>query len=85
MKTSVLASLGGEHQAHPVSEQTEVAAPGVRTVGQQMNGIIGDRSSVSSADMLVRSVNRSKMCVLYIYFRLIKTFLPQGPVTTMSC
>lgn len=41
---------GGEH--HPVDEQTEVAPPRVRTEGQQMNGIIEDRSSVSSTDML---------------------------------
>lgn len=33
-------------------EQTEVAPPRVRTEGQQMNGIIEDRSSVSSTDML---------------------------------
>uniref|UniRef100_A0A673C2I4 SEC7 domain-containing protein n=1 Tax=Sphaeramia orbicularis TaxID=375764 RepID=A0A673C2I4_9TELE len=40
------------HPAHPVTEQTEVAPPRVRTEGQQMNGIIEDRSSVSSTDML---------------------------------
>uniref|UniRef100_A0A8C9XJH3 ARF guanine nucleotide exchange factor 2 n=1 Tax=Sander lucioperca TaxID=283035 RepID=A0A8C9XJH3_SANLU len=44
---------GGEHPVHPVDEQTEVAPPGVRTEGQHMNGIIEDRSSVSSTDMLV--------------------------------
>ncbi|XP_059188662.1 brefeldin A-inhibited guanine nucleotide-exchange protein 2 [Centropristis striata] len=33
-------------------EQTEPAPPRVRTEGQQMNGIIEDRSSVSSTDML---------------------------------
>lgn len=60
MKTSVLASpLGDERQAHPVSEQTEVAPPGVRTESQQMNGIIEDRTSVSSTDMLVRSVKNT--------------------------
>lgn len=48
---------GGEHPVHPVDEQTEVAPPGVRTEGQHMNGIIEDRSSVSSTDMLVSGVN----------------------------
>ncbi|XP_029911371.1 brefeldin A-inhibited guanine nucleotide-exchange protein 2 [Myripristis murdjan] len=43
---------GGEHPAHPVPEQTEVAPPRVRAEGQQMNGIIEDRASVSSTDML---------------------------------
>ncbi|XP_019108867.2 brefeldin A-inhibited guanine nucleotide-exchange protein 2 isoform X1 [Larimichthys crocea] len=43
---------GGEYPAHPVTEQTEVPPPRVRTEGQQMNGIIEDRSSVSSTDML---------------------------------
>uniref|UniRef100_A0A8C4HMS8 ADP-ribosylation factor guanine nucleotide-exchange factor 2 (brefeldin A-inhibited) n=1 Tax=Dicentrarchus labrax TaxID=13489 RepID=A0A8C4HMS8_DICLA len=43
------------HPAHPVTEQTEVAPPRVRTEGQQMNGIMEDRSSVSSTDMLVSS------------------------------
>ncbi|XP_034732163.1 brefeldin A-inhibited guanine nucleotide-exchange protein 2 isoform X3 [Etheostoma cragini] len=43
---------GDEHPAHTVDEQTEVAPPGVRTEGQHMNGIIEDRSSVSSTDML---------------------------------
>uniref|UniRef100_A0A8D2ZKJ8 ADP-ribosylation factor guanine nucleotide-exchange factor 2 (brefeldin A-inhibited) n=1 Tax=Scophthalmus maximus TaxID=52904 RepID=A0A8D2ZKJ8_SCOMX len=43
---------GGEHPAPPVPEQTEVAPPRVRAEGQQMNGIIEDRSSVSSTDML---------------------------------
>uniref|UniRef100_A0A8C4HS54 ADP-ribosylation factor guanine nucleotide-exchange factor 2 (brefeldin A-inhibited) n=1 Tax=Dicentrarchus labrax TaxID=13489 RepID=A0A8C4HS54_DICLA len=38
--------------SHPVTEQTEVAPPRVRTEGQQMNGIMEDRSSVSSTDML---------------------------------
>ena len=37
-----------------MEEQTEVTPPRVRTEGQQMNGIIEDRSSVSSTDMLVR-------------------------------
>uniref|UniRef100_A0A3Q1GNQ3 ADP-ribosylation factor guanine nucleotide-exchange factor 2 (brefeldin A-inhibited) n=1 Tax=Acanthochromis polyacanthus TaxID=80966 RepID=A0A3Q1GNQ3_9TELE len=40
---------------HPAAEQTDVAPPRVRTEGQQMNGIIEDRSSVSSTDMLVSS------------------------------
>ncbi|XP_028265369.1 brefeldin A-inhibited guanine nucleotide-exchange protein 2 [Parambassis ranga] len=43
---------GGEHPAHSVPEQTGVAPPRARTEGQQMNGIIEDRSSVSSTDML---------------------------------
>ena len=47
---------GEEHPAHPVTEQTEVPPPRVRAEGQQMNGIIEDRSSVSSTDMLVSSV-----------------------------
>uniref|UniRef100_A0A3P8TUE6 ARF guanine nucleotide exchange factor 2 n=1 Tax=Amphiprion percula TaxID=161767 RepID=A0A3P8TUE6_AMPPE len=38
---------------HPVTEQTDVVPPRVRMEGQQMNGIIEDRSSVSSTDMLV--------------------------------
>ncbi|XP_056277918.1 brefeldin A-inhibited guanine nucleotide-exchange protein 2 isoform X1 [Pseudoliparis swirei] len=42
---------GGEHPAPPLDE-TEVAPPAVRTEGQQMNGIIEDRASVSSTDML---------------------------------
>ncbi|XP_070825216.1 brefeldin A-inhibited guanine nucleotide-exchange protein 2 [Chaetodon trifascialis] len=41
---------GGHHPAHPVSEQSE--PPRVRAEAQQMNGIIEDRSSVSSTDML---------------------------------
>lgn len=62
MKMSVLASpLGGEHLAHPASEQTEVAPPEVRTESQQMNGIIEDRSSVSSTDILVRSINNTNL------------------------
>uniref|UniRef100_A0A8C4HQN5 ADP-ribosylation factor guanine nucleotide-exchange factor 2 (brefeldin A-inhibited) n=1 Tax=Dicentrarchus labrax TaxID=13489 RepID=A0A8C4HQN5_DICLA len=52
---SSLSSLLCEHPAHPVTEQTEVAPPRVRTEGQQMNGIMEDRSSVSSTDMLVSS------------------------------
>ncbi|XP_050926989.1 brefeldin A-inhibited guanine nucleotide-exchange protein 2 isoform X2 [Lates calcarifer] len=48
--TQIHSGTGGEHPAHP--EQTEVAPPRVRTEGQQMNGIIEDRSSVSSTDML---------------------------------
>ena len=47
----------GEHPAHHVTEQTELPPSKVRTEGQQMNGIIEDRSSVSSTDMLVSSVN----------------------------
>ncbi|XP_019944725.2 brefeldin A-inhibited guanine nucleotide-exchange protein 2 isoform X2 [Paralichthys olivaceus] len=43
---------GGEHPAHTVTEQTEAAPTTVRAEGQQMNGIIEDRSSVSSTDML---------------------------------
>lgn len=39
-------------QTHPGPEQTQVPSPKVRPEGQQMNGIIEDRSSVSSADML---------------------------------
>ncbi|KAM8754128.1 brefeldin A-inhibited guanine nucleotide-exchange protein 2 [Acanthopagrus schlegelii] len=42
----------GEHPAQHVTEQTEVPPSRVRTEGQQMNGIIEDRSSVSSTDML---------------------------------
>lgn len=48
---------GGEHPAHPITEQTEAAPSRVRAESQQMNGIIEDRSSVSSADMLVSTVN----------------------------
>uniref|UniRef100_A0A3P8URS3 ARF guanine nucleotide exchange factor 2 n=1 Tax=Cynoglossus semilaevis TaxID=244447 RepID=A0A3P8URS3_CYNSE len=36
----------------PVPEQTETSLPRVTTEDQQMNGIIEDRSSVSSSDML---------------------------------
>ncbi|KAM6982997.1 brefeldin A-inhibited guanine nucleotide-exchange protein 2 [Tautogolabrus adspersus] len=43
---------GDENQVHPVTEQTEATPPRVRAEGQQMNGIIEDRSSVSSTDML---------------------------------
>uniref|UniRef100_A0A665VV85 ADP-ribosylation factor guanine nucleotide-exchange factor 2 (brefeldin A-inhibited) n=1 Tax=Echeneis naucrates TaxID=173247 RepID=A0A665VV85_ECHNA len=49
----VYCTPAGEHPTHPVTEQTEVAPPKVSTEGQQMNGIIEDRSSVSSTDMLV--------------------------------
>lgn len=64
LKTSVLASSpGGEHPPHPATEQTEVAPPRVRTEGQQMNGIIEDRSSLSSTDMLVSSVIRCSLVV----------------------
>uniref|UniRef100_A0A671WXQ0 ARF guanine nucleotide exchange factor 2 n=1 Tax=Sparus aurata TaxID=8175 RepID=A0A671WXQ0_SPAAU len=45
----------GEHPAYHVTEQTELPPSRVRTEGQQMNGIIEDRSSVSSTDMLVSS------------------------------
>lgn len=41
-------------QTHVATEQTVVPMPRVRTEGQQVNGIIEDRSSVSSTDMLVR-------------------------------
>ncbi|XP_019108868.2 brefeldin A-inhibited guanine nucleotide-exchange protein 2 isoform X2 [Larimichthys crocea] len=50
--TQMHSETGGEYPAHPVTEQTEVPPPRVRTEGQQMNGIIEDRSSVSSTDML---------------------------------
>ncbi|KAM9351066.1 brefeldin A-inhibited guanine nucleotide-exchange protein 2 isoform 2-T2 [Symphorus nematophorus] len=50
--TQMHSGTGGEPPAHPVTEQTEVPPPRVRTEGQQMNGIIEDRSSVSSTDML---------------------------------
>ncbi|XP_029010940.1 brefeldin A-inhibited guanine nucleotide-exchange protein 2 [Betta splendens] len=43
---------GGEHPEHPVSEPAEVSSTEIRTETQQMNGIVEDRSSVSSADML---------------------------------
>lgn len=46
-----------EHAAHPATEQPEVSPPRVNAEGQQMNGIIEDRSSVSSTDMLVSSLN----------------------------
>jgi len=49
---TVASPPGGEHPAPPLDE-TEVAPPAVRTEGQQMNGIIEDRASVSSTDMLV--------------------------------
>ncbi|KAM9855174.1 brefeldin A-inhibited guanine nucleotide-exchange protein 2, partial [Aulostomus maculatus] len=42
----------GDHLARSVPEPTQVVPPRVRAEGQQMNGIIEDRSSVSSADML---------------------------------
>ncbi|XP_063319273.1 brefeldin A-inhibited guanine nucleotide-exchange protein 2 [Pelmatolapia mariae] len=50
--TQTHVGAGGEHPPHPATEQTEVAPPRVRTEGQQMNGIIEDRSSLSSTDML---------------------------------
>ncbi|XP_037540964.1 brefeldin A-inhibited guanine nucleotide-exchange protein 2 [Nematolebias whitei] len=43
---------GGEHVDPPVPEQTEVVPHRVRTEAQQMNGIIEDRSSISSTDIL---------------------------------
>ncbi|XP_056131495.1 brefeldin A-inhibited guanine nucleotide-exchange protein 2 [Lampris incognitus] len=43
---------GGEHLTHPVAEHTDVAPVRVTAEGQQMNGIIEDRASVSSTDML---------------------------------
>lgn len=45
--------LAGD-QTHMATEQTAVPLPRVRTEGQQVNGIMEDRSSVSSTDMLVR-------------------------------
>ncbi|XP_053280537.1 brefeldin A-inhibited guanine nucleotide-exchange protein 2 isoform X2 [Pleuronectes platessa] len=50
--TQIHSGTGDEHPAHPVPEQTEAAPTTVRAEGQQMNGIIEDRSSVSSTDML---------------------------------
>lgn len=53
MKMSAWASpVGGGHLEHPVPEQ--VASTEVRTETQQMNGIVEDRTSVSSTDMLVK-------------------------------
>lgn len=43
----------GEPPVHSTPEQTEVAPSRGRTEAQQMNGIIEDRTSVSSADILV--------------------------------
>ncbi|KAK2851003.1 hypothetical protein Q5P01_007279 [Channa striata] len=51
-QTQIHSGTGDEHPAHRVTEQTEVTSPGVRSESQQMNGIIEDRSSVSSTDML---------------------------------
>lgn len=66
---------GGERPAHLVTEQTEVPPPRVRTEGQQMNGIIEDRSSVSSTDMLVsihceetKDRHKLKQILLYVSF-----------------
>ncbi|XP_042263782.1 brefeldin A-inhibited guanine nucleotide-exchange protein 2 [Thunnus maccoyii] len=50
--TQIHTGTGGDYPAHPVTEQTDVVPSRVRAEGQQMNGIIEDRSSVSSADML---------------------------------
>ncbi|XP_035015000.1 brefeldin A-inhibited guanine nucleotide-exchange protein 2 [Hippoglossus stenolepis] len=50
--TQIHSGTGDEHPAHPVTEQTEAAPTTVRAEGQHMNGIIEDRSSVSSTDML---------------------------------
>ncbi|XP_062316284.1 brefeldin A-inhibited guanine nucleotide-exchange protein 2 [Osmerus eperlanus] len=43
---------GGDHASLPQPEQGEVAPPRGRVEGQQMNGIIEDRGSVSSSDIL---------------------------------
>ena len=56
----------GEHPAQHVTEQTEMPPSRVRTEGQQMNGIIEDRSSVSSTDMLVSSVNHCLVLALLL-------------------
>lgn len=57
LQMSFITSLpGAEHPVHPVPEQTEAAPPRVRAEGQQMNGIIEDRASVSSTDMLVSGI-----------------------------
>ncbi|XP_060930163.1 brefeldin A-inhibited guanine nucleotide-exchange protein 2 isoform X1 [Limanda limanda] len=50
--TQIHSGTGDEPPAHPVPEQTEAAPTTVRAEGQHMNGIIEDRSSVSSTDML---------------------------------
>lgn len=52
-------SPGDEHPVHPAAEQTEVPPPRGRTEAQQMNGIVEDRSSLSSTDMLVSSISDS--------------------------
>ncbi|XP_076024065.1 brefeldin A-inhibited guanine nucleotide-exchange protein 2 isoform X2 [Genypterus blacodes] len=64
LPTEIHSGTEGEHPVHPVPEQTEVheqtevpeqtevAPPRVRADSQQMNGIIEDRTSVSSADLL---------------------------------
>ncbi|XP_024148796.1 brefeldin A-inhibited guanine nucleotide-exchange protein 2 [Oryzias melastigma] len=49
---SNLGGTGEEAPAPAPPEQTEVTPPTFRTEGQQMNGFIEDRSSVSSTDML---------------------------------
>uniref|UniRef100_A0A3Q3B4E0 ADP-ribosylation factor guanine nucleotide-exchange factor 2 (brefeldin A-inhibited) n=1 Tax=Kryptolebias marmoratus TaxID=37003 RepID=A0A3Q3B4E0_KRYMA len=50
--TPVSSAPGGEHPEPPVPEQTGPVPPRVRTEAQQMNGIIEDRSSISSTDIL---------------------------------
>ncbi|XP_034551985.1 brefeldin A-inhibited guanine nucleotide-exchange protein 2 isoform X1 [Notolabrus celidotus] len=50
LQTEQTNSGTGDNPAHPLPEQTELSAPKAR--GEQMNGIIEDRSSVSSTDML---------------------------------
>ncbi|KAL6120135.1 arfgef2 [Pungitius sinensis] len=49
--TETNSGTGGEHPA-PRLEETEATPPKVRTDGQQMNGILEDRSSVSSTDLM---------------------------------
>lgn len=48
--------VGGEHPPPPL-EKTEATPTTVGTEGQQMNGILEDRSSVSSTDLMVSNVN----------------------------
>ncbi|KAM8862874.1 brefeldin A-inhibited guanine nucleotide-exchange protein 2 isoform 2-T2 [Spinachia spinachia] len=49
--TETNSETGGEYPAPPL-EETEATPPRVRTEGQQMNGILEDRSSVSSTDLM---------------------------------
>ncbi|XP_067384110.1 brefeldin A-inhibited guanine nucleotide-exchange protein 2 isoform X1 [Channa argus] len=51
-QTQIHGGTGDQHPAHHVIEQAEMTPPSVRSDSQQMNGIIEDRSSVSSTDML---------------------------------